>query len=91
MLFRSQRTRARLARSLVPIPTIQADFDRALDVMAELARRNQHRAVGAKDLVIAAVAERAGLTLLHYDADYDFIVAATGQPMEWVVPRGAVP
>ena len=59
--------------------------------MEALAQRGQHRAVGLPDLLIAAVAERAGLTVLHYDADYDLVAAVTGQPARWVVPRGAVP
>jgi hypothetical protein len=28
--------------------------------------------------------------LLHHDADLDRIVDVTGQPAEWVVPRGSV-
>ena len=69
----------------------QTDLDRAMDVMQALARRGQHRAVGLPDLLIAAVAERAGLPVMHYDADYDLIAAITGQPTQWVVPRGSVP
>ena len=73
------------------VPILQDDFDRAVEVMAELARRGRHRAVGIPDLLISAVAERAQLTVLHYDADYDFVAEVTGQPMRWVVPRGSVP
>ena len=69
----------------------QADFDRAIGVMEELARHGQHRAVSLPDLLIAAVAEREHLLVLHYDADYDLVAAVTGQPMQWVVPRGSVP
>jgi hypothetical protein len=29
------------------------------------------------------------LTVLHYDGDYDMIAKVTGQPTEWVVPRGS--
>lgn len=43
------------------------------------------------DLLIAACAEAAGLTVLHYDADYDRIASLTNQPVQWVVPRGSVP
>ena len=39
----------------------------------------------------AAVAERAGLCVLHYDQDFDAIGAVTDQKMEWVVQRGSVP
>jgi predicted nucleic acid-binding protein len=84
-------TRTTRSRAFPLVPIIQADFDRAIDVMQELSRRGMHRAVGLPDLLIAAVAERAGLTVLHYDADYDFVAAVTGQPMQWVVPRGTVP
>jgi predicted nucleic acid-binding protein len=42
------------------------------------------------DLLVAAAAEARGLTVLHYDADFDLIAAATGQPCEWVVPAGSV-
>jgi len=27
---------------------------------------------------------------LHYDADFDLIAGVTGQPTEWIVPRGSV-
>ncbi|GMV07607.1 MAG: hypothetical protein AMXMBFR53_38820 [Gemmatimonadota bacterium] len=37
-----------------------------------------------------AAAEAAGLTVLHYDADFDRIGEVTRQPTEWVVPRGTV-
>jgi hypothetical protein len=46
------------------------------------------RAVGFPDLLIAAVAEREQVTLLHYDSDYDLIAQVTAQPMQWVVPCG---
>ena len=69
----------------------QADFDRAVAVMELLARRGQHRAAGLPDLLLAAVAERHAVTLLHYDPHFDLIAAVTGQPMRWVVARGSAP
>ncbi len=63
-------------------------FDRALEVQGGLAERGQHR-LPIPDLIIAAAAERAGLTVLHYDADFERISGVTGQPHEWVVPRGS--
>ena len=67
------------------------DWRRALDVQALLWRSGQVRAVGLPDLLIAAVAERERVTVLHYDGDYDFIAQITGQPTQWVVARGTVP
>jgi predicted nucleic acid-binding protein len=73
------------------LATDDEDWHRALDVQAELWRSGRVRAVGFPDLLIAAVAEREQVTLLHYDADYDRIAEVTRQPMQWVVPRGTVP
>jgi predicted nucleic acid-binding protein len=49
------------------------------------------RAVGFPDLLIAAVAEREHVTVLHYDSEYDLIAEVSGQPVQWAVPRGALP
>ncbi|HEV3323841.1 MAG TPA: PIN domain nuclease [Solirubrobacteraceae bacterium] len=78
-------------RALPRIPVTEATVDRALAVQALLAERSQHRAVPLPDLLIAACAESAGLTVLHYDADFDRIATLTHQPTQWVVPRGSVP
>jgi predicted nucleic acid-binding protein len=56
--------------------------DRAVEILALLADRGQHRAPSIPDLVIAATAELAGLTILHLDKDFEVIAAVTGQPVE---------
>ena len=56
--------------------------DRAVEVLALLADQGRHRAPSIPDLVIAATAELAGLTVLHVDKDFDLIAEITGQPME---------
>ncbi len=58
--------------------------DRAVEVLALLADRGQHRAPSIPDLIIAATAELAGLTVLHFDKDFDLIASITGQPIEWL-------
>jgi predicted nucleic acid-binding protein len=73
------------------LATHDEDWHRALDVQGTLWRTGHMRAVGFPDLLIAAVAEREQVTLLHYDSDYDLITAVTRQPTQWVVPRGTVP
>jgi predicted nucleic acid-binding protein len=73
------------------LATHDEDWHRALDVQAGLWRSGRVRAVGFPDLLIAAVAEREQVTLLHYDNDHDLISEITRQPMQWVVPRGTVP
>jgi predicted nucleic acid-binding protein len=73
------------------LATHDEDWRRALDVQARLWRGGRMRAVGLPDLLVAAVAERERVTVLHYDGDYDLITEVTGQPTQWVVPRGSVP
>jgi len=73
------------------LATHDQDWRRALEVQASLWRGGCMRAVGLPDLLVAAVAERERVTVLHYDRDYDLIAHVTGQPMQWVVPRGTVP
>jgi predicted nucleic acid-binding protein len=73
------------------LATHDEDWHRALDVQAKLWHSGRVRAVGFPDLLVAAVAERERVTLLHYDSDYDLVAGITGQPMQWVVPRGTVP
>lgn len=63
-------------------------WQRALHVQAELARTSAHRGAALPDLLIAATAERHGVTVLHYDHEYDLIASISGQPVSWVVPRG---
>ncbi len=72
------------------LATHDEDWHRALDVQARLWRSGRVRAVGFPDLLIAAVAERERVSLVHYDSDYDLIAAVTGQQMQWVVPPGTV-
>jgi predicted nucleic acid-binding protein len=56
--------------------------DRAVEILALLADRGQHRAPSIPDLIIAATADLAGLTILHLDKDFDVIAAVTGQALE---------
>jgi predicted nucleic acid-binding protein len=69
--------------SLMPVvyltPAIE---DRALDIQLLLADRGQHRATSIPNLLVAATAEKAGLTVLAADKDFSLIAAITGQPIE---------
>jgi predicted nucleic acid-binding protein len=66
------------------------DWSRVLEVQQELWARGWMRSVPLPDLLIAAVAERHRVTVLHYDSDYDAIAVITGQPTQWIVPRDSV-
>jgi predicted nucleic acid-binding protein len=56
--------------------------DRAVELQLALAERGLHRAPSVPDLLIAATAELADLTVLHLDKDFELIAELTGQPIE---------
>ncbi len=62
---------------------------RARQVQRLLASRGK-RGRKVPDLLIAAAAEAAELTVLHYDNDFDLIAKVTGQTCQWVVPAGSI-
>lgn len=69
--------------SLMPIEHLTpAMEDRAGEVQMLLADRGQHRAPSIPDLLLAATAEKAGLTVLAVDKGFDLIAEITGQPVE---------
>ncbi len=55
---------------------------RALEIQMLLADRGQHRAPSIPDLLIAATAELAKLTVLHVDKDFELIATITNQSVE---------
>ena len=77
---------------LIVVPVSDRVWQRAIDVYELLAAQGgmHQRQVQHPDLLIAAAAELAGIPVLHYDEDYDRISAVTGQPVEWVRPRGSL-
>lgn len=82
----------RLASALSAFPLIETDathVHRARQVQRLLASRG-FRGRKVPDLLVAAAAEKAGLVVLHYDADFDLIARVTGQRCEWVVSAGSI-
>jgi predicted nucleic acid-binding protein len=75
--------------AFAPLDTTAEHVRRAKQVQRLLAAKHQ-RGRKLPDLLVAAAAEVDGLTVLHYDSDFDLIAAATGRPCEWVVPAGSV-
>jgi predicted nucleic acid-binding protein len=79
---------ARSAFTSPPVSAMPVEYltpaieDRALQVQMLLATKGQHRAPSIPDLIIAAAAELAGLTVLHVDEDFELIAGITGQPTE---------
>lgn len=79
---------ARSVFSTPPISAMPVEYltpaieDRALEVQLMLAGQGHHRAPSIPDLLIAAAAELAGLSVLHLDKDFELIAELTGQATE---------
>jgi hypothetical protein len=89
---RNEKEWDRLADALGAFGLIETTVEhmrRAKQVQRLLARKHQ-RGRKIPDLLIAAAAEASGLTVLHYDADFDLIATVTGQRCEWVVQAGSI-
>jgi predicted nucleic acid-binding protein len=81
--------------ALLACPWLQveaADWVESRRVFRALADQGplHHRQVKIPDLLIAAVAARHDVALVHYDADYDVIAGITGQRTRWAAPRGSL-
>lgn len=83
------KTLRRQLDAMVWLETTNIAMRRALDVQMRLLDRGQHR-LPIPDLLIAATAEQHGAVVLHYDSDFETIASVTGQPVQWVVPRGTL-
>lgn len=82
-------TLASAVEVLALVETTDDHLRRARHVQRRLADRGL-RGRKVPDLLVAAAAEGRGLTVLHYDADFDLIASVTGRPVEWVIPAGSV-
>lgn len=85
---RSAGDRARLKAALdahyawCPMP--DGIYRRSRVVQEQLTAKGEHRSAGPVDLLVAAAAEEAGLTLLHHDRDFETIARTTGQPVRTI-------
>ncbi len=69
--------------SLMPVEYLTpAAEDRAVELQLLLADRGQHRAPSIPDLLVAATADIAALTVLAVDKDFDLIAQISGQSIE---------
>ncbi len=71
------------------LDTAEGDLRRAAAVQLALADQG-YRLRSSSPLVVAAVAERRRVVVLHHDASFDLIAKVTRQDMEWVVPEHAL-
>jgi predicted nucleic acid-binding protein len=70
------------------LPTDDGHWQGAFEVQRVLARTGRHRAVGIADLLTAVLAAEHGLTVLHYDSDFEIAAEVLDFEHRWVLPRG---
>jgi predicted nucleic acid-binding protein len=91
---RNARDHGDLLDELLALPHFPIDERverRALDAQRQLARIGHHR-LPPVDLLIAALADRHSLGVLHYDHDYDLIADKTDLDLDsvWLAPAGTL-
>jgi predicted nucleic acid-binding protein len=91
---RDAREHDQLLAELRSLPHFRPDDvveERALAAQAQLARVG-HRRLPPVDLIIAALADRHELGVLHYDHDYDLIADKTDLAFDsvWLADRGTL-
>jgi predicted nucleic acid-binding protein len=91
---RNARDHAELLDDLLALPRFHVDEEverRAVDAQRELARVGHHR-LPPVDLLVAAIADRYSLGVLHYDRDYDLIAEKTDLDFGsvWLAPDGTI-
>jgi predicted nucleic acid-binding protein len=91
---RNARDHAELLSDLEALPSVPIDErveTRAIDAQRQLARAGHHR-LPPVDLIIAALADAHGLSILHYDNDYEIVSEKTDLRFDsvWLAPRGSV-
>jgi predicted nucleic acid-binding protein len=92
---RTLADRDALRGQLDALPRFPIDADverRAEEAQRQLTAIGHHR-LPPVDLIVAAVADRHGLDVLHYDGDYDLIAERTDLAFGsvWLAPRGSLP
>ena len=91
---RSGRDHDELMEELATLSLLHIDEAterRAIDTQRQLARAGHHR-LPPIDLIVAALADRHSIGILHYDHDYDILAAKTDLRFEsvWLAPRGTL-
>jgi predicted nucleic acid-binding protein len=72
------------------VPTDEIHWQRAFDAQRLLARAGRPRAFGIADLLTAVLAAEHGMTVLHYDSDFEIAAEVLEFQHRWVLPRGTV-
>ncbi|MFJ8475790.1 PIN domain nuclease [Kitasatospora sp. NPDC094011] len=82
--------KAALADMYVWRPVPDGAWRRLLEIQHCLADAGQHRSAGIADLLVAVTAMHHGLTVLHYDRDFETIAKYTDLRARWLADPGSL-
>ncbi|MCX5198187.1 PIN domain nuclease [Streptomyces sp. NBC_00249] len=85
-----QRTKAQLRDLFGWHPVPEDGWQQILGLQEELSRRGSHRSASGTDLLVAVTAKAHGLTVLHYDRDFDTIAGVTELQSRWLAEPGSI-
>ncbi len=85
-----EQVRADRRQAYEYLPTDDCPWQRAFDAQRLLARTGRHRAVDVVELLTAVLAAEHGVTIVHYDADFETAAEVLEFAHRWVLPRGNV-
>ncbi|MFF4378597.1 PIN domain nuclease [Kitasatospora sp. NPDC001547] len=71
-----------------PVPS--GAWRRLLEIQQQLVNVGQHRSAGIADLMVAVTAMHHGLTVLHYDRDFEVIAKHTDLRARWLAEPGSL-
>ncbi len=91
---RSASAHGDLLQELLALPLLHIDEEierRAIEVQGQLARAARHR-LPPVDVILATIADKHRLGVLHYDSDYDILSTKTDLRFNsvWLAPRGTL-
>jgi predicted nucleic acid-binding protein len=71
-----------------PVP--DGAWRKVLALQEGMAREGHHRGAGAVDLLVAVTAQSRGMTVLHYDHDFETIAKHTDLKTHWLAEPGSL-
>ncbi|MET8544975.1 PIN domain nuclease [Kitasatospora sp. NPDC004799] len=85
---------ARIKRSLADVygwaAVPESAWQRLLSIQERLVKVGQHRSAGIADLMVAVTAMHHGLTVLHYDRDFETIAKHADLKARWLAEPGSL-
>ncbi|MFJ7268106.1 PIN domain nuclease [Streptomyces sp. NPDC099050] len=85
-----KRTKSQLRDLFGWRPVPEDGWQQILDLQETLVYRGAHRSASGIDLLVAVTARAHGLTVLHYDRDFDTIAGATELSAQWLAEPGSI-